>query len=192
MKVVFAGVHFCQKSWVNFWPWKSDLVDIWNISFAHPTYFRLHQKTYITADGKRRLVSNYLNVYRKGWPITVEMSVIDKHCVKCPCSEFFWSLFSHILTEYGNLSRMRENADQKNCEYRHILRIGTTESCFQHWSKHTNTHKFSSYVPFLRNIFHTQTATLNVKLTLIFKIHTPTLLTSVVSILKLSMIFYTL
>ena len=116
MKVVFAGVHFCQKSWVNFWPWKSDLVDIWNISFAHPTYFRLHQKTYITADGKRRLVSNYLNVYRKGWPITVEMSVIDKHCVKCPYSEFFWSLFSHILTEYGNLSRMRENADQKNCE----------------------------------------------------------------------------
>ena len=40
---------------------------------------------------------------------------------KCPNTEFFWSLFSHIRTEYGELLsispysvRMRENTDQKN------------------------------------------------------------------------------
>ena len=45
-------------------------------------------------------------------------------CKKWPYSEFFWSAFSCIRTEYGNLQskspysvRMRENADQKNSEY---------------------------------------------------------------------------
>ena len=40
---------------------------------------------------------------------------------KCPYSEFFWSVFSHICTEYGEILRvspysvrMRENTDQKN------------------------------------------------------------------------------
>ena len=41
----------------------------------------------------------------------------------------FWSLFSHIRTQYGDLLRkspysvwMRENTDQKNSEYGHFLR----------------------------------------------------------------------
>ena len=40
-----------------------------------------------------------------------------------------FNIFSRILTEYGDLLRkslysvrMRENADQKNCEYEHFLR----------------------------------------------------------------------
>ena len=44
-------------------------------------------------------------------------------------SEFFWSVFSRIWIEYRNLQnkspywvRMRENADQKNSEYRLLLR----------------------------------------------------------------------
>ena len=48
---------------------------------------------------------------------------------KCPYSELFWSAFSHIRTEYGEILRispysvqMRENADQKNYEYGHFLR----------------------------------------------------------------------
>ena len=48
---------------------------------------------------------------------------------KCPYSELFWSAFSRIWTDYGEilrispyLVRMRENADQNNCEYGHILR----------------------------------------------------------------------
>ena len=47
---------------------------------------------------------------------------------KCPYSEYFWSTFSRIWTEYGDLQskspnsvRMRENADQENSEYGHFL-----------------------------------------------------------------------
>ena len=48
---------------------------------------------------------------------------------KCPYSELFWSAFSRIRTEYGEIPRispysvrMRENADQNNPEYGHFLR----------------------------------------------------------------------
>ena len=53
---------------------------------------------------------------------------------KCPYSEFFWSIFSHIWTEYGEILRispysvrMRENTDQKNSEYGHFSRSDTIE-----------------------------------------------------------------
>ena len=46
---------------------------------------------------------------------------------KCPYSEFFWSVFSRIRTEYGEILRispysvrMRENTDQKNSENGHF------------------------------------------------------------------------
>ena len=42
-------------------------------------------------------------------------------------SEFFWSVFSHVRTEYGEILRispysvrMPENTDQKNSEYEHF------------------------------------------------------------------------
>ena len=48
---------------------------------------------------------------------------------KCPYSEFFWSAFPHIRTEYGQIRsispysvRIRENMDQKNSEYGHFSR----------------------------------------------------------------------
>ena len=48
---------------------------------------------------------------------------------KCPLSEFFWSVFSHIRTEYRDILRisqyavqMRENTDQKNSKYGHFPR----------------------------------------------------------------------
>ena len=47
----------------------------------------------------------------------------------CSYLEFFWSVFSRILTEYGEILRispysvrMRKNKDQKNSEYGHLLR----------------------------------------------------------------------
>ena len=47
---------------------------------------------------------------------------------KCPYSELFWSAFSRIWTEYGEVLRispysvrMRENADQNNSKYGHFL-----------------------------------------------------------------------
>ena len=52
------------------------------------------------------------------------------HCVKkCPYSELFWSVFSRIRTEYGEILRIspysvqiRENTDQNNSEQGHFLR----------------------------------------------------------------------
>ena len=48
---------------------------------------------------------------------------------KCPYSEFFWSVFSRIRTEYGDLLckcpysvQMWENTDQKNSKYGYFLR----------------------------------------------------------------------
>ena len=45
----------------------------------------------------------------------------------CPYLELFWSAFSHIRTEYGEILRispesvrMRENEDQNNSEYGHL------------------------------------------------------------------------
>ena len=53
---------------------------------------------------------------------------------KCPYSEFFWSVFFWIGTEYGKVRsissysvRMRENTDQKNSEYKHFSRSGFLE-----------------------------------------------------------------
>ena len=46
---------------------------------------------------------------------------------KCPYSEFFWSVFSRIWTEYGEILsfspysvQVQENTDQKNSEYVHV------------------------------------------------------------------------
>ena len=50
-------------------------------------------------------------------------------CEKCPYMELFWSAFSRIRTEYGEIFRicsksvqLRNNTDQNNSEYRHFLR----------------------------------------------------------------------
>ena len=50
---------------------------------------------------------------------------------KCPYSKLFWSAFSRIRTEYGEIlrispysGRMWGNTDQNNFEYRHFLRSG--------------------------------------------------------------------
>ena len=41
---------------------------------------------------------------------------------KCPYSEFFWSVSSHIRTEYGEILQMRGNTDQKDSKYGYFLR----------------------------------------------------------------------
>ena len=74
-------------------------------------------------------------------------------CKKCPYSEFLWSVYSHIQTEYRDLSskssyssQVKENTAQKNSEYGHfLLRIELSVSysflytlmckvsCDRHW-----------------------------------------------------------
>ena len=53
---------------------------------------------------------------------------------KCPYSELFWSTFSSIRTEYGEIRsispysvRMQENTDQNNFEHGHSLRSVTSQ-----------------------------------------------------------------
>ena len=48
---------------------------------------------------------------------------------KCPYSDLFWSVFSRIWTEYGEIwsispysVRLRENKDQHNSQYGYFLR----------------------------------------------------------------------
>ena len=58
---------------------------------------------------------------------------------KCPYSELFWSTFSRIRTEQGEIVRispylvqMRENADQNNSEYGHFIRSASFFQLRQH------------------------------------------------------------
>ena len=55
---------------------------------------------------------------------------------KCPYSELFRSLVSHIRTDYGEILRispysvrMRENTDKNNSEYKHFLHSVTLSHC---------------------------------------------------------------
>ena len=50
-------------------------------------------------------------------------------CKSCPNAEFYWFIFSHIWTQYGDLRskspysvQIRENTDQKNSVFRHFSR----------------------------------------------------------------------
>ena len=58
---------------------------------------------------------------------------------KCPYSEFLWSAFSRIRTEYGGMwsissysVRMRENTNQKNSEYGHFSRSASFMNLFEY------------------------------------------------------------
>ena len=61
---------------------------------------------------------------------------------KCPYSELFWSAFSSIWTEYGEIQnispysvRMWENKDQNNSKYGHFLRSAGCKFLFQTMSR---------------------------------------------------------
>ena len=81
--------------------------------------FRTCQKFMIELFRKKMLAANYFSKEN------------IEHCVKSPYLELFWSAFSSIRTEYGeirsispNSVQMRENADQNNSEYGHFSRSG--------------------------------------------------------------------
>ena len=63
----------------------------------------------------------------KGEYISARVILIDSQRKKRPYSELFWSAFSRIRTDYGEIRRIspysvqiRKNADQNNSEYRHF------------------------------------------------------------------------
>ena len=77
------------------------------------------------------------------WTLCIKVLIVTLR-EKCPYSEFFWSVFSHICTEYGEILRVspysvriRENTDQKNSQYGHFScsGIGNTNSCSEAYSQ---------------------------------------------------------
>ena len=73
---------------------------------------------------------------------------------KSPYSEIFWSVFSHIGTEYKRILhispysiRMRENAEQNNSEYGHFLRSASHSHTINKLALPCPTHLTSPRVP---------------------------------------------
>ena len=70
------------------------------------------------------LTRMFLNRVTQRFLKNYERSIVRE---KCPYLEFFWSVFSHIWSNYGEILcispysvRMRENIEQKNSEYVHF------------------------------------------------------------------------
>ena len=66
--------------------------------------------------------------FKKNIQVTVNLPSLRE---SCPYSEFFWSLFYRIRTEYGEIRsislysvRMRENTDQENSKNGYFLGSG--------------------------------------------------------------------
>ena len=75
-------------------------------------------------------LKNYQKILRLSL-LPVQPLLIMSLREKCPHSKFFWSVFSHVRTEYvisPYLVRMRKNADQKNYEYKHFSRSAYNQS----------------------------------------------------------------
>ena len=109
---------------------------------------------------------NLLDRYHN--PLTVEQPSLRK---KCQYLELFWSTFSRIWTEYGEIRtispysiRMQEYTDQNNSRYGHVLRsawshISLSLNIFKSLLDHTKlilrlVLKFAHFDPKLTTVFH--------------------------------------
>ena len=70
-----------------------------------------------------------LDIFKLSWSRQIKSFQSHALCEKCRYSELFWSVFSRIQIEYGEILRisaysvqMRENRDQNNSKYRHFSR----------------------------------------------------------------------
>ena len=75
----------------------------------------------------------FLEDYRTGAPCDATFKSAKQYS-NLPYSELFWSVFTLIWTEYGEILRifpysvrMRENVDQNNSKYGHFSRSHTVE-----------------------------------------------------------------
>ena len=72
----------------------------------------------------------------------------------CPYSEFFWSVFSCIRTEYGEIRSVWENTDQKNSEYvdfLHSVRNSYTAQLIMIMIEHTAKNTVISSISWCEN-----------------------------------------
>ena len=109
--------------------------------FLHPNHINqlsrgqtltnMHCKTTV---GRPTILFIFVFIY------SFTLSLIDytnPHCVKCPYSELFWSAFSRIRIEYGEIRsiaphsvQMWESAGQNNSEYKHYAVPVSNIHCF--------------------------------------------------------------
>ena len=94
-------------------------IEIWNCHYQYDTKIKLRGNSAQSFEKSLNMDSLNTKVVQK----------VHSLCKKRPYSEFFWSVFSGIRTEYRGvrsispkLVQMRENTDQKNSEYGHFLR----------------------------------------------------------------------
>ena len=96
-----------------------------------------------------------------GISLTLHLKQLTSLREKCPYLELFWSRFSRIWTEHGEILRialysvrMRENGDQKNSEYRHFTNF-VLVSCFHfHYCFWIPKEKVKGYLKFWRKKGH--------------------------------------
>ena len=96
--------------------------------------FHLQRKVFTPK--QKRIIRWNLTIFNFDSTV-IHLSIInDFYCFyalctakKCPYSELFWSVFSRIRTEYGEIRsispysvRMQENKGQNNSDYRQFLR----------------------------------------------------------------------
>ena len=111
-----AGKRFCSEMFCIKITWSEKPLKILesNICVGFSFFGSLQSATLLKREHLRVTASQYSSPSLRG---------------KFPYSEFFWSVFSRIQIEYGDLLRifsysvrMRENTDQKNSEYGHFWR----------------------------------------------------------------------
>ena len=84
--------------------------------------------------GSIEISGNFQKLLKNWYFLGVQFETLRK---TCPYSELFWSVFSRIWTEHGEILRIspylvgiRENTNQNNSEYGHFLRSKTFEKIY--------------------------------------------------------------
>ena len=110
--------------------------DLWSMFSQFSTFSMKGLKPMLPSNGNQLISLQgsilILTGFRNFSDILMSYALREKY----PYSEFFWSVFSRIRTEYGDLQikspysvRMRENTDQKNSKYGYFLRSDATVLC---------------------------------------------------------------
>ena len=99
----------------------------------------LYLAGYGRLNNRRKLKIMKLLVHQQSFCTKVSKHYTIALREKCPYSELFWSVFSRILTEYGeiqsispDLVQMRENMRQNNSKYGPFFSVSDISSRLQH------------------------------------------------------------
>ena len=127
------------------------------LSFTSAT---IPKKNSVTSIAQWILNNFSSNVFKNSPGVAILLCFWPTLHEKCPYLELFWSVFSCIRTEYGEIRsispypvRMRETTDQKNFELRHFSRSDTiigkkNKNWSQSLRKYCGIDHYSDEIPF--------------------------------------------